>query len=111
MQGRIDSIQVWGRTVYKGKQAVYKENRQYMVGGQTVCEKGTDSKYEESLSICVFPPTYFPNIWFCSTTFQMTHAKCKIIGMAMMDMDSMRNILIEMWDNFIYLIIMCKYVL
>ena len=43
MRGWIESIQVWGRTVYKGKQAVYKENRQYM-GGQTVYEKGTDSK-------------------------------------------------------------------
>ena len=32
-------------------------------------------------------------------------------GMAMMDMDSMRNILIEMWDTFIYMIIMWKYVL
>ena len=41
----------------------------------------------------------------------MTHAKCKIMVMAMMDMDSMRNILIEMWDTFIYMIIMCKYVL
>ena len=30
MRGWIESIQVWGRTVYKGKQAVYKENRQYM---------------------------------------------------------------------------------
>ena len=41
----------------------------------------------------------------------MTHAKCKIMVMAIIDMDSMINVLIEMWDTYIYRIIMCKYVL
>ena len=52
MRGWIESIQVWGRTVYKGKLAVYKENsqnmggdRQYMRRGQTV-NKGVRTLYK-----------------------------------------------------------------
>ena len=31
--------------------------------------------------------------------------------MLMMNMDSIRNILMKLWDTFIYMIMMCKYVI
>ena len=36
IRGLIDSTQVWGRTVYKGKQAVYKGNTHYIGGADSI---------------------------------------------------------------------------
>ena len=52
--------------------------------------------------MCVSTNFFLPIIWFCSTTFKMTHAKCIIMVRPMVNMDSMRNILMKMWDIFIY---------
>ena len=103
--GGTDSIWERDRQYIRGDGHYIRGGDRHYIGG------GADNILSKEPLSSVFPPTSLSIIWFCSTTFKMTHAKCIIMVMPMISMESIRNIFMKLWDTFIYMIMMCKYVI